>query len=49
MSDKSRPVVQDDLFRLKHVLQADLSPDGKTAAYVVSTIDEEADKERMAI
>jgi len=49
MSNKSRPVVQEDLFHLKHVLQADLSPDGKTAAYVVSTVDQEADKERMAI
>ena len=49
MSDKSRPVVKEDLFQLKHVLQADLSPDGQTAAYVVSIVDSEADKERMAI
>ncbi|MGQ9888377.1 MAG: S9 family peptidase [Aggregatilineales bacterium] len=49
MANKRRPVVQEDLFQFKHVLQADLSPDGQTAAYAVSAVDSENDKERVAI
>lgn len=49
VADKLRPVVQEDLFRLKHVLQAALSPDGQQAAYTVSWVDDGADKERSAI
>jgi len=49
MANKRRPVVQEDLFQLKHVLQAALSPDGQTAAYAVSTVDNKSDKECVAI
>ena len=34
-----------DLFRLKFVTSAALSPDGTRAAYVISSVDAEAEKE----
>ena len=44
MSEK-RLVEPADLFRLKYVTSAQLSPDGKQVAYAVSWIDGETDKE----
>src|SRR5262245_947467 len=36
---KKRPMVVDDLFRFKRVADPQISPDGKTVAYVVTTVD----------
>lgn len=45
-----RPSVQpEDLFRLEFLQDAQLSPDGKTVAYAVMRVDEEADVEQSAI
>jgi dipeptidyl aminopeptidase/acylaminoacyl peptidase len=35
-SRQQKPITQDDLFKAKYVCEATLSPDGKTAAYVLS-------------
>ncbi|HNU09329.1 MAG TPA: hypothetical protein PKO33_16290, partial [Pyrinomonadaceae bacterium] len=39
-----RPLRLDDLFRIKNVSDPQLSPDGEWIAYVVSSVDEKADK-----
>ncbi|MBK8151059.1 MAG: S9 family peptidase [Acidobacteria bacterium] len=39
-----RPLVLDDLFKIKNVSDPQISPDGEWIAYVVSTIDTKADK-----
>src|SRR5450755_3752877 len=39
----------DDIYRMAQVSDARVSPDGKWVAYVVTTIDREADKRRSAI
>ncbi|MBL8119698.1 MAG: S9 family peptidase [Anaerolineae bacterium] len=44
-----RPIQADDLFKLKFVMSAALSPDGKRAAYVLSHSDLEAEKDYSAI
>ncbi len=44
-----RPIVGEDLFRLHIVSDVQLSPDGRTAAYVVTRLDREADDYRAAI
>lgn len=36
---KKRPMVLEDLFRFKRVADPQISPDGKTIAYVVTTVD----------
>ena len=49
VNEKLRPVVPEDLFKLQHVQSAALSPDGKQAAYNVSWVNHDADKEQSAI
>src|SRR5258707_699229 len=44
-----RPVEPADLFRLKFVESASLSPDGKYAAYTVLQVDAEKEKQTSAI
>ena len=46
---EKRTVEPADLFRLKFVSGAKLSPDGRQVAYTVSVIDSEAEKEHSAI
>ena len=46
--DKTRTMEPEDIFRLRFLLDAKLSPDGKTVAYSVSRVDPE-DKEHEAI
>ncbi len=38
-ADQKRPLTLDDMFRLKRVSDPQMSPDGKTIAYVVATVD----------
>ncbi|MCB9150960.1 MAG: S9 family peptidase [Caldilineaceae bacterium] len=49
MSPTPRPIQPDDLFTLRFLQSAALSPDGRRAAYVVSTYDAEADEDRAHI
>lgn len=44
-----RSIAPDDLFRLKFLQDASLSPDGRTIAYAVSHVDVGADEERVTI
>jgi len=44
-----RPIEPDDLFRLKFLQAACLSPDGKRVAYSVLTTDAEQEEDRVAI
>ena len=44
-----RPFHLDDLARLRHVSDPDLSPDGSRVAYAVRTTDEKADKRETHI
>ncbi len=44
-----RPLRLDDLFRIKNVSDAQISPDGEWIAYVVSTIDTKTDKSNSDI
>jgi dipeptidyl aminopeptidase/acylaminoacyl peptidase len=46
---KLRPVEQQDLFRFQFVHGGSLSPDGQFAAYVVSRVDADEEKEYYAI
>jgi dipeptidyl aminopeptidase/acylaminoacyl peptidase len=48
INSNSRPIQADDLFKLKFLQDAQLSPDGKTIAYSSSWVDDE-DKEHEAI
>jgi dipeptidyl aminopeptidase/acylaminoacyl peptidase len=48
MSDNVYTMQPDDLFKLRFLQDAKLSPDGKTAAYSTSWVDSE-DKEHEAI
>jgi dipeptidyl aminopeptidase/acylaminoacyl peptidase len=41
---KKRPMTLDDLFRFKRVSDPQISPDGKQVAYVVGTVDMDANK-----
>ena len=43
------PIVPSDLFKLQYFVSAALSPSGKQIAYVISHIDDEADKEFSTI
>ncbi len=47
--NKQRLVERDDLYRFKYILNASLSPDGKTVAYTVTEADKEEMKEHTAI
>jgi hypothetical protein len=38
-ADGKRPMTVEDLFRFKRVADPQISPDGKTVAYVVTTVD----------
>jgi dipeptidyl aminopeptidase/acylaminoacyl peptidase len=49
MTQEKRNVVPEDLFRMKFISGADLSPDGKRAAYALTTTDTEKDKDFSAI
>src|SRR5664279_5063919 len=49
MSQEKRTVVSDDLFRLKFITAAALAPDGKRAAYTITHVDAETEKEYGAI
>ncbi len=49
MSEAKRTVEPDDLFRLKFVTGAQLSPDGERVAYTVGHVDAEQEKEYSAI
>jgi dipeptidyl aminopeptidase/acylaminoacyl peptidase len=49
MTDSRRTIEADDLFRLKFLQDARLSPDGKHAVYVVSHVDMEQDEERFTL
>src|SRR5688572_13806515 len=44
-----RPVEVEDLYAIKGVADAQVSPDGKRVAYVLSEIDREADDYRTSI
>jgi len=44
-----RTVQPEDLFKLKFIQDGQLSPDGKTVAYTISTVDGESEKEQVAI
>ncbi|HLP18538.1 MAG TPA: S9 family peptidase, partial [Bacteroidota bacterium] len=43
-SQAKRPMEIDDLFRIKRISDAQISPDGKRVAYVVGTVDKDANK-----
>jgi dipeptidyl aminopeptidase/acylaminoacyl peptidase len=45
----TQPIVPDDLYRLRFVSEAQISPDGSRVAYVVTTIDAEQHEYRSAI
>ena len=47
--NKLRLVEPEDLYRFKYLLNASLSPDGKTVAYTVTEADAEEMKEHTAI
>src|SRR5579871_4364170 len=49
MPEQTRPIEPADLFRLKFVTGAQLSPDGQQAAYTVTQVDAEQEKEFAAI
>ena len=49
MTPEKRTVLPEDLFKLKFVGNAQLSPDGKRLAYTVSHVDSEKNKEYSAI
>src|SRR5690554_2623770 len=49
MTQEKRTVEPADLFRLKFVTGAQLSPDGERVAYTVTHVDAEKDKEYSAI
>ncbi|HVU09921.1 MAG TPA: S9 family peptidase [Phototrophicaceae bacterium] len=49
MGEQQRPLEPADLFRLKFVTGARLSPDGKQVAYTVTHVDAEQEKEFSAI
>ena len=49
MSQEKRTIEPADLFRLKFVTGAQLSPDGKRVAYTITHVDAEKDKEYSAI
>ncbi|MCS6808723.1 MAG: S9 family peptidase [Bacteroidota bacterium] len=44
VSQTKRPIAVDDLFRFKRLSDPELSPDGKYIAYVVGTVDKEANR-----
>lgn len=44
-----RPIVAEDLFRLRIVSDLQLSPDGRSVAYVVTRLDRDADDYKAAI
>ncbi|MCJ7623757.1 MAG: S9 family peptidase [Anaerolineaceae bacterium] len=46
---KKRPVEIDDLFRLKSITEAQLSPDGKSVVFTISLIDKEKEEELSAL
>ncbi len=46
---KLRAVKPEDLFQLKFLHDGQLSPDGKTIAYTISTVDVEKEEEQVAI
>jgi dipeptidyl aminopeptidase/acylaminoacyl peptidase len=46
---KKRPIQVDDLFRFQRVADPQLSPDGKTVAYVVTAVDLTGNKSSSAI
>ncbi|MEI7906907.1 MAG: S9 family peptidase, partial [Bacteroidota bacterium] len=43
-SQTRRPLQLEDMFRIQRVSDAQLSPDGKTVAYVVGVVDKEANR-----
>lgn len=43
-TENKRPIEREDLFRLKIVSDANISPDGSCVAYVVRTLDKEKDE-----
>jgi dipeptidyl aminopeptidase/acylaminoacyl peptidase len=49
LADGKRPLHLDDLFRFKRVSDPQLSPDGKTVAYVVGTVDLDKNSSSSAI
>lgn len=49
MTPQHRHLTLDDFWALKQVLEVQLSPDGRTAAYVVGQRDEQGNKTRSAI
>ncbi len=49
MPQDKRTVVPEDLFRLKFISTAELSPDGKRVAYAITHTDTEQDKDFSAI
>jgi dipeptidyl aminopeptidase/acylaminoacyl peptidase len=46
---RKRPMTIDDLFRFKRVSDPQISPDGKTAAYVVGTVDLKGNRSSSSI
>lgn len=49
MSETKRQIEADDLFKLKFLQGAALSPDGKKVVYAVSHYDEESDSDKVAL
>ncbi|MEQ8678010.1 MAG: S9 family peptidase [Aggregatilineales bacterium] len=49
MSETKRQVQADDLFKLKFLQGATLSPDGKQVVYAVSHYDEESDSDKVVL
>ncbi|MGE5314845.1 MAG: prolyl oligopeptidase family serine peptidase [Acidobacteriota bacterium] len=43
-AQQKRPMEIDDLFRIRRLTDAQISPDGKSVAYVVGTVDKEANR-----
>jgi tricorn protease-like protein len=46
---RQRTIEPEDMFRLQLLLQAQLSPDGKMVANVVTRVDTKTDKDQFAI
>ncbi len=44
-----RPIALDDMYRMQHVANPQVSPDGNWIAYTVTSVDRDADKRRTAI